>query len=159
MSDPMSTVVSRVIDAPPESIYRAFLDQDALATWLPPGSMKAVVHAFDGREGGTFRMSLIYPEDERSPRGKTSESTDTFRGKFVKLIPCERIVWAIEFESADPSFAGEMMITWTLARAGSGTLVTVLCENIPRGIRPEDNEAGSRSSLENLAAFIEERAQ
>jgi uncharacterized protein YndB with AHSA1/START domain len=155
MSDPASTVVSRVIDAPPESIYRAFLDQDALATWLPPDAMKGVVHAFDGREGGSFRMSLVYPEGERSWRGKTSETTDTFRGKFVKLIPCERIVWAIDFESADASFTGEMMITWTLARAGSCTLVTVLCENIPRGIRPEDNEAGSRSSLEKLAAFVQ----
>jgi uncharacterized protein YndB with AHSA1/START domain len=97
MSDPNSTVVSRVIDAPREAVYRAYLDQDAVAAWLPPGSMRGVVHALDGREDGSFRMSLVYPEGDRSSRGKTSKSTDTFRGRFVKLIPYERIVWAVEF--------------------------------------------------------------
>jgi uncharacterized protein YndB with AHSA1/START domain len=152
MSKPTSTVVSRVINAPREAVYRAFLDRGALAAWLPPGSMRGIVHAFDGREGGSFRMSLIYPEGES--RGKTSERTDTFEGRFVKLIPGERIVWATEFESADPSFAGEMIVSTTLAPAGSGTKVTILCENIPRGIRLEDNEAGCRSTLEKLAAFL-----
>jgi uncharacterized protein YndB with AHSA1/START domain len=155
MSNPTSTVVSRVVNAPREAVYRAFLDQDALVAWLPPGSMRGVVHAFDAREGGSFRMSLVYPEGDGSSRGKTSESTDTFRGCFVKLIPYERIVWAIEFESADPSFAGEMILSTTLAPAGSGTKVTILCENIPRGIRPEDNEAGCRSTLEKLASFLD----
>jgi uncharacterized protein YndB with AHSA1/START domain len=131
------------------------MDPDALAAWLPPGSMKGVVHAFDAREGGTFRMSLVYPEGERSTRGRTSESTDTFGGRFAKLIPYEQIVWAIEFESADPSFAGEMIMSTTLAPAGNGTKVTILCESIPRGVRAEDNEAGCRSSLEKLASFVE----
>jgi len=112
------------------------------------------MHAFDGREGGAFRMSLVYPEGERSARGKTSEDTDTFRGRFVKLIPNELVVWVTEFESEDPAFAGEMTVRWMLASAGSGTDVTVLCENVPRGIRPEDNEAGCRSTLEKLAAFL-----
>jgi len=154
MSDPTSTVVSRVINAPREAVYRAFLDPDAVAAWLPPGSMRGVVHAFEGREGGAFSMSLIYPEDDKSSRGKTSESTDTFRGRFVKLIPNERIVWAVEFESADPSFAGEMIVSTSLAPSGSGTKVTICCENLPRGIRPEDNEAGSRLTLEKLASFL-----
>jgi uncharacterized protein YndB with AHSA1/START domain len=70
------------------------------------------------------------------------------------LIPCERIVWAVEFESADPSFAGEMTVSTTLAAAGSGTKVTIVCENIPRGVRLEDNEAGCRSTLEKLATFL-----
>jgi uncharacterized protein YndB with AHSA1/START domain len=155
MSDPTSTVVSRVITAPREAVYRAFLDQDALVTWLPPDSMSGVVHAFDSREGGTFKMSLIYPEGDRSSRGKSSGNTDTFRGRFVELIPDERIVWAVEFESADPSFAGEMIVSTTLAPAGGGTKVTIRCENIPPGIRPEDNEAGSRSTLEKLASFLD----
>lgn len=154
MSAPASTVVSRVLNVPREAVYRAFLDQDALATWLPPGSMKGVMHAFDGREGGTFRMSLVYPEGDGSSRGKTSERTDTFQGRFVELIPSERIVWATEFESADPAFAGEMIVTTTLAPAGNGTKITIACENIPSGIRPEDNEAGCRSTLEKLAAFL-----
>jgi uncharacterized protein YndB with AHSA1/START domain len=154
MSNPTSTVVSRVIDAPRDAVYRAFLDQDAVAAWLPPGSMRGVVHAFDAREGGAFSMSLVYPEGDSSARGKTSESTDTFQGRFAKLSPNERIVWAVEFESADPSFAGEMIVSTTLEPAGGGTKVTMLCENIPPGIRPEDNEAGGRSTLEQLAAFL-----
>ena len=155
MTDPQITVVSRVVKAPPEAAYRAFLDQDALVAWLPPGTMQGVVHAFDAREGGTFRISLVYPEDEDSPRGKSSARTDTVGGRFVELVPHERIVWATQFESADPSFAGEMIVSWTLRPAGSGTEVIVRCENIPRGIQPEDNEAGSRSTLEKLAAFLE----
>ena len=99
-------------------------------------------------------MSLVYPENDRSSRGKTTESNDTFRGRFVELIPNERIVLAVEFESADPSFAGEMIVSTTLAPAGSGTTITILCENIPPGIRPEDNEAGCRSTLEKLASFL-----
>lgn len=99
-------------------------------------------------------MSLVYPEGDSSARGKTSESTDTFQGRFAKLSPNERIVWAVEFESADPSFAGEMIVSTTLEPAGGGTKVTMLCENIPPGIRPEDNEAGGRSTLEQLAAFL-----
>ena len=155
MSDLASTVVSRVMNASREAVYQAFLDQDALATWLPPGSMRGVVHSFDGREGGAFRISLVYPEGDKSTQGKTSESTDSFNGRFVRLIPNERIVWEIEFESADPSFAGKMIVSWMLAPEGNGTDVTVLCENIPPGIRPEDNEAGSRSTLEKLASFLE----
>jgi uncharacterized protein YndB with AHSA1/START domain len=116
--------------------------------------MTGVVHAFDAREGGAFNMSLVYPESGGPARGKTSESTDTFRGRFVKLIPNKQIAWAVEFESADPSFAGEMTVTTTLARAGSGTKVTILCENIPRGVRPEDNALGCRSTLEKLAFFL-----
>lgn len=154
MSDTTSTVVSRVINAPSEAVYQAFLDQDAVATWLPPGSMRGVVHAFDAREVGAFSMSLVYPADDRSARGKTSESTDTFRDRFVKLISNKQIVWATEFESPDPAFAGEMTVNTTLAPEGGSTKVTILCENIPRGIRPEDNEAGSRATLKKLASFL-----
>ena len=155
MSGPTSTIVSTVVNAPREAVYRAFLDQDALVAWLPPDSMTGVVHAFDAREGGTFRMSLVYPEGDASSRGKTSERTDTFRGRFVKLTPCELVVWATQFESADPSFAGEMIVSWTLEPVGGGTRITVLCENLPAGMQPEDNEAGCRSTLEKLAAFLD----
>ena len=149
-----STTVSRVIGVPPEAVYRAYLDQNAVAAWLPPGSMKGVVHAFDAREGGAFSMSLVYPEDEASARGKSSERADTFQGRFAKLIPNRQIVWATQFESDDPLFAGEMIVTTTLEPAGRGTKVTFICENIPPGIRPEDNEVGCRSTLEKLAAFL-----
>lgn len=155
MSDPASTEVSRLVKASREAVYRAFLDPEAVATWLPPGPMRGVVHAFDPREGGAFSMSLVYPDGDTSSRGKTSARTDTFQGRFAKLVPNELVVWAVTFDAADPSFAGEMIVSTTLAPAGSGTTVTILCENIPRGIRPEDNEAGCRSTLGKLAAFLE----
>jgi uncharacterized protein YndB with AHSA1/START domain len=81
--------------------------------------------------------------------------TDTVQGRFVELIPDEKIVWVTEFEANDPAFAGDMKITWSLKDANEVTEVTVRCEGIPNGIRPEDNEAGSRSSLEKLAALLE----
>lgn len=150
-----STRVSRIIKAPRKAVYQAFLDPDAVASWLPPETMTGQVHAFDARAGGKFEMSLTYQDLKQSPGGKTSEDTSTFRGRFVELVPDEKIVWAVEFESQDPGFAGEMRITWSFADADEGTEVTVLCENIPKGVRPEDNEMGSRSSLQKLAAFLE----
>src|SRR5687768_7863078 len=103
-----STRVSRIIKAPRESVYRAFLDREAVAAWLRPPEMIAHVHDFDPREGGRFRMSLTYKNPAASPRGKTSEDTDTYQGRFAQLVPYEKIVEIIEFESQDAAFAGEM---------------------------------------------------
>jgi uncharacterized protein YndB with AHSA1/START domain len=153
-----STRVSQIIKAPREVVYRAFLEPDAVASWLPPDGMRGHISTFDPHEGGKFRMSLTYLDRLDLPRGKTSEATDTIEGRFVELLPYEKIVWVTEFESQQPEFAGEMRITWSLAGADGGTEVTVLCEDIPRGIRLEDNEIGSRSSLQKLAAFIERGA-
>jgi uncharacterized protein YndB with AHSA1/START domain len=150
-----NTRVSKIIKAPRKAVYQACLDPDAVAAWRAPDNMKGHTHLFDAREGGTFRMSLTYQDPEHSPGGKTSEDTDTFHGRFVELIPYEKIVEVIEFESHDPRFAGEMKITTSFADTDEGTEVTVLCEDIPAGIRPEDNEMGCKSSLRNLAALIE----
>jgi uncharacterized protein YndB with AHSA1/START domain len=120
--------------------------------------MRGHIHTFEPREGGKFQMSLTYVDQLDTPRGKTSEDTDTFEGRFVELLPYEKIVWAVAFQSDQPDFAGEMTVTWNLAYVNGGdggTEVTVLCEDIPTGIRLEDNELGSRSSLQKLAAFIE----
>jgi uncharacterized protein YndB with AHSA1/START domain len=155
MNRSSSTTVSRVIAVPAEAVYRAFLNPAAVASWLPPGSMQGIVHAFDAREGGTFSMSLVYPEQENASRGKTSERTDTFQGRFVQLVPGLKVVWATQFDSPDPAFAGEMIVSTTLTPAAGGTEVTILCQNIPPGIRREDNEAGCRSTLEKLAAYLE----
>ncbi|ATB38076.1 hypothetical protein CYFUS_003502 [Cystobacter fuscus] len=150
-----STRVSRIIKAPREAIYRAFLEPEAVAAWLRPPDMLAHVHEFDPREGGRFRMSLTYKHPAASPRGKTSEDTDTYQGRFAQLLPYEKIVEIIEFESQDAAFAGEMRFTALLADTGEGTEVSLICEDIPPGIRLEDNELGSSLSLQNLAAFIE----
>jgi uncharacterized protein YndB with AHSA1/START domain len=100
------TCVSRIIKAPRKTIYQAFVDPEALVAWLPPKGMKGHVYAFDAREGGAYRMSLTYEGPDHSAPGKTSEHADIVRGRFVKLIPDERIVQLVVFESEDPAFAG-----------------------------------------------------
>jgi uncharacterized protein YndB with AHSA1/START domain len=106
-----STRVSRILKAERKAVYQAFLDPDSVASWLAPNNMKGQVHAFDAREGGTFRMSLTYLDPEHSLGGKTSEHTDTFQGRFVELVPYEKIVEVVEFESQDPAFADQMRPT------------------------------------------------
>lgn len=150
-----STKVSQIVQAPREVVYRAFLDPDALAAWLPPDGMKGRVETFEPHEGGRFRLSLTYLNQQDSRRGKTSEGTDTVQGRFAELVPYERIVWVTAFESQEPDFAGEMRITWSFTDMGGKTEITVLCEDIPKGIRLEDNELGSRESLRHLAAYFE----
>ena len=152
---PASTQVSRIIKAPRRAVYEACLDADAVAAWRVPDNMTAQVHVFDAREGGTYRMSLTYRDPKPSPGGKTSGDTDTFQGRFVELVPGEMIVEAIEFDSRDPGFAGEMKMTTRLVDADGGTEVTVLCQDLPPGIRPADNEEGTRQALQKLAALVE----
>jgi uncharacterized protein YndB with AHSA1/START domain len=150
-----STRTSRVIMAPREALYRAFTDPAALAVWLAPEEMIGKVHEFDARVGGGYRMSLFYPPSEQVYRGKTSEREDRFTARFMELTPPTRIVQAITFDSVDPAFSGEMTMVVTLEDRDGGTEVTILFENIPSGINPEDNEAGTRSSLEKLARYVE----
>jgi uncharacterized protein YndB with AHSA1/START domain len=139
----------------PEALYWAFTNPGALAIWLAPGEMTGKVHHFDLRVGGGYQMSLFYPGSEKGSRGKTAEKEDRFTARFVTLKPYEKIVEAIRFESADPAFSGETIMEVSLAALGSKTRVTIECRNIPPGIRPEDNEAGTRSSLEKLARYAE----
>jgi uncharacterized protein YndB with AHSA1/START domain len=151
---PNTTRVSRIINASREVLYRACLDPAAVAAWRRPASMKAHVHAFDAREGGVFRIALTYQSPEHAREGKTSDHVDIFQGRFIELIPYEKIVERITFEARDPKFAGEMTITTSFTDAGEGTRITILCEDIPPGVRPEDNEMGCEESLRNLAAFV-----
>ncbi len=145
---------SKVIRASRETLYRAFTDPSALVVWQVPGEMEARVHDFDLRVGGGYQMSLYYPEVEKEPRGKTSAKEDRYTSRFIQLIPARKIVQAITFESDDPAFSGDMIMEVTFETVEGGTEVTVIFKNIPSGIRPEDNEAGTSSSLEKLAAFV-----
>ena len=120
---------------------------------MVPDQMSSEIHSFDARQGGTFRISLTY--DEPTTAGKTTSQTDTFHGRFVKLVPDTEMVQAVEFESDDPSMAGEMKITYTLATANGGTDVVGVHENIPPGVAPADNELGFRMSLDKLAKLVE----
>ena len=150
-----STRNSKFIKASQEALYRAFTDPAALAAWLAPGEMTGEVHNFDLRVGGGYQMSLYYPSSEKSSRGKTSEREDRYTARFVELTPPGRIVEAITFDSADPAFSGEMMMEVTLEAKDGGTTVSILFKNIPPGIRPEDNETGTRLTLEKLARYVE----
>jgi uncharacterized protein YndB with AHSA1/START domain len=144
-----------MIKASPHAIYRALMDPAALAAWRPPEGMKGEILAFDGREGGRYRMSLTYIGTENGVRGKTSEHADVVEGRFLELVPERRVVEVVEFDSDDPAFAGAMTITTALAAVPGGTEVTIRCENVPDGIRPEDHQEGLASTLANLAAFTE----
>jgi uncharacterized protein YndB with AHSA1/START domain len=100
-------------------------------------------------------MSLFYPETEKEMRGKTSGKEDRFTAKFIELTPPNKIIEAINFDTGDPNFSGEMIMEVTLEPADNGTKVTFLFKNLPAGIKPEDNEAGTISSLEKLAQYVE----
>src|ERR1700675_1301034 len=106
-----STRFSRVIKAPCEAIYRACLDPAALAAWRAPDGMTGQVHVIEAWKSGRFRISLTHRDPPRSPGSKTTEDTDAFHGRFVELVPYGKIVEAIESQSSDPRFAGEMRIT------------------------------------------------
>ena len=149
------TRTSRIIKAPPEKLYEAFMDPAALAAWLPPAEMTGKIHEFDARVGGGYRMSLFYSPTERVFRGKTSDREDMVNVRFVELAPPRRIVEAVSFVTTDPAFFGEMTMTVTFEEVSSGTEVTLVFENLPPGLRAEDNEAGSRLSLEQLARRFE----
>lgn len=150
-----STRTSRVIRARPEELYDAFIDPTALVAWLPPAEMTGHMHAFDARVGGGYRMSLFYPASEQRFRGKTADREDMVDVRFVELTPPRRIVEAVNFVSTDPVFAGETTLTVMFEEVSGGTDVTLVFENLPPGVRAEDNEAGARLSLEQLARRFE----
>jgi 4-hydroxy-tetrahydrodipicolinate synthase len=147
-----TTRLTQHVNAPPVAVYRALLDPSAIAQWRVPGDMTSQVHHFEAREGGTFRVSLTYQD---SSAGKSGEHTDTYHGRFEKLVPNELIVEVMEFETDDPSMRGEMRVTTLLREAPGGTEIEGIHENLPPGVRPEDNEIGWRDSFGKLAAYVE----
>ena len=142
------------IAAPADRIYRALTDRDAVQAWLPPEGAKGIVHAFDPRPGGAFRMTLVF-DTPGETTAKSSENTDVVEGEFLDLVPNERIRQRFTFQSEDPAFAGAMDMTWTLIPTSRGAQVAVVAENVPAGITPQDHEAGLMSSLANLAKYVE----
>src|SRR5437879_7948977 len=148
-----STRISCRMNAPRAIVYRALLDARAVAQWMVPTGMTSHVQAFDAREGGSFRISLTY--DAPTETGKTTAHTDTYHGRFVKLVPHELVVEVVEFETADPALQGEMTIAINLADAEGGTEVLAMHDGLPRGLSTADNETGWRMSLATLAALVE----
>ena len=142
---------SRLIKASPRAIYEAFVTGEAVAKWLPPHGATMEVQTFEPRAGGRFRMTLTFA----GTPGKSTADTDVVVGRFVELVPPQRIVQAFEFDSPDPAFAGTMTMRWALDAAVGGTMVTVTAENVPSGISQADHQKGMASSLANLAAYVE----
>ncbi|GGV42075.1 hypothetical protein GCM10010277_31230 [Streptomyces longisporoflavus] len=149
-----STEVSGHVDAPRTAVYRALLNAEAIARWRVPDGMSSRVHTFDAREGGRFRVSLTY--DEPTGTGKSASHTDTYSGHFAELVPDERVVEVLAFETADPGLGGTMTMTTTLTdAAGGGTDVRIVHEGIPDSVPAADNETGTRMALANLARYVE----
>ncbi|WP_161878029.1 SRPBCC domain-containing protein [Alkalibacterium sp. MB6] len=146
---------SRVILASPHLIYQAFINPEAMATWLPPKGMSARIDLFEPYPGGKYVITLSY-DSSQSGMGKTSDNTDVSKGVFVELVPNKKIVQVGKFESDDPTFSGKIILTWYIEALSEATKVTVVCENVPEGIKKADHIEGLASTLENLAAYTEE---
>ena len=135
-------------------MYRALLDQEAVQTWMVPDGMTSQVHVFEAREGGAFRISLTY--DAPTTAGKTTAQTDSFHGRFARLIPDREVVQTVEFDTDDPAMQGEMTIAYRLDDKDGGTTITASHEGLPPGVSPGDNELGWTMSMAKLAALVEQ---
>ncbi|WP_330172367.1 SRPBCC domain-containing protein [Streptomyces sp. NBC_01498] len=149
-----STEVSRRMRAPRAAVYRALLDADAVAVWRAPEGMSARVHEFDGREGGRFRVSLLY--DAPTDTGRSAPRRDTYHGHFARLVPGELVVEVLEFETDDAAMRGTMTMTTTLTDVDGGTEVRLVHEGVPDAVPAADNETGTRMSLDSLARLVED---
>lgn len=134
----------RVLRAPPERIYRAFLDPDALAKWLPPNGFTAKVHHMEARVGGTYKMSFTNFSSGRS---------HSFGGEFLELVPHERIRYSDAFD--DPNLPGLMTTTVTFRAVSRGTELNIVQEGIPEAIPAEDCYLGWQESLVLLGKLVE----
>lgn len=141
---PNTIRLHRVLSTSPAKVYKAFLDPDALAKWLPPNGFTAKVHHLDPKVGGNFRMSFT---------NFTTGNSHSFGGEYVELIANERLRYTDNFD--DPSLAGEIMVTVTLKAVTVGTEVNIVQEGIPDVIPPEACYLGWQQSLEFLAKLVE----
>ena len=141
---PNTIRLHRVLRAPAERIYRAFLDADAMAKWLPPNGFTGKVHRLDAKVGGTYQMSFTNFGTGRS---------HSFGGKYLDLVPHERIRHTDTFD--DPNLPGEMQTTITLKKVSCGTELNIVHEGIPEVIPPEACCLGWQESLTLLAKLVE----
>ena len=146
-TEPASTStirLHRVLRAPPDRVYRAFLDPDAMAKWLPPNGFTCKVHHMDAKVGGTYKMSFT---------NFTTRKSHSFGGTYLELKPHERIRYSAKFD--DPNLPGEMVTTITLKKVSCGTEVTIVQEGIPSAIPAEACYLGWQESLTLLAKLVE----
>ena len=141
---PSTVRFHRVLRSPPERVYRAFLDADAKAKWLPPNGFTGKVHHSDARVGGTYKMSFT---------NFSNGQTHSFGGKYTELVPHERIRYTDRFD--DPDLPGEMQVTVSLRKVSVGTELGIVQEGIPDMIPPEACYLGWQESLTLLAKLVE----
>jgi len=145
MSNETNTItLHRVLRAPPERVYRAFLDAGALCKWLPPHGFTCTVHELDARIGGSFHMSFT---------NFGTGGSHSFGGCYLELVPHERIRYTDRFD--DPGLPGDMQVTITLAAVSCGTDLGVVQEGVPAVIPPEMCYLGWQESLTMLALLVE----
>ena len=141
---PGTVKLHRVLTTRPEKIYRAFIEPDAMAKWLPPNGFTCTVHHMDARPGGSFKMSF---------RNFTTGQGHTFGGKYLELVPGERLRYTDNFE--DPNLPGEIHVMVTLRKVAVGTEVHIVQEGLPDAIPVEACYLGWQESLRNLARLVE----
>jgi len=134
----------RVLTAPPEKVYRAFLDPDAMARWLPPNGFTGKVHSSDTKVGGRYKMSFT---------NFTTGTTISFGGEYRELVPAERLRYTDNFD--DPNLPGEIQVTVTLKKTSVGTELNIVQEGLPDVIPLEACYLGWQESLQNLAKLVE----
>lgn len=141
----MSTItLHRVFKAAPEKIYKAFLDADAQAKWLPPNGFTCKVHHLDGKVGGTYKMSFT---------NFSSGKSHSFGGKYLDLKPGEYIRYSDKFD--DPNLPGEMITSVTIKQVSCGSDVTIVQEGVPDVIPPEMCYLGWQESIDQLVKLVE----
>ena len=141
---PNSVQFHRVLRAAPEKVYRAFLEADAMAKWLPPNGFTCRVHHMEAKVGGTYKMSFT---------NFTTGRSHSFGGKYVELVPSERIRYTDKFD--DPNLPGEMITTISLNAVSCGTELDVVQEGLPAVIPVEMCYLGWQESLAQLATLVE----
>ncbi len=141
---PSTVRLHRVLTTKPEKVYRAFLEADALAKWLPPNGFTCTVHHQEPKVGGTFKMSF---------RNFTNDKSHSFGGEYVELVPGEKLRYTDKFD--DPNLPGEIVVTVTLKKVMVGTEVNIEQAGIPDAIPPEACYLGWQESLRNLAKLVE----
>lgn len=141
---PHTISLHRVLTASPEKVYRAFLEPDALAKWIPPNGFTCTVHHQDPVVGGTFKSSF---------RNFTTGDSMTFGGRYLELVPGERLCYTDAFD--DPNLPGEITVTVTLKAVSVGTELNITQENLPDVIPAAQCYLGWQESLRNLARLVE----
>ena len=141
---PNTVRLHRVLATKPDKVYRAFIEADAMAKWLPPNGFTCTVHHLDAKVGGTFRMSF---------RNFTTGMSHSFGGEYLELVPGERLRYSDKFD--DPNLPGEMQVTVTLKPVSVGTELNIVQEGIPDAIPAEACYLGWQDSLRNLASLVE----